>query len=59
MMHAHFMWKDIQLSKGQRNKGSLIKVEVNGKQEEVYFRSVPCIGDKYCGSKDYSHVVPI
>ena len=56
---AHFVWKDIQLSKGQLNKDRLIKVEVKYKQEEVYFRSALCLGVKYCGSKDCSHAVPI
>ena len=56
---GHFIWKDIQLSKGQLNKDRLIKFEVNDKMEEVYYRSAPCLGVKYCGSKDCSHVVPI
>ena len=56
---AHFIWKDIQLSKGQLNKDRLIKVDIGDKCEEVYFRSAPCLGVKYCSSNDYSHVVPI
>lgn len=55
----HFIWKDIQLLKGQLNKDRLIKVDINDKSEEVYFRSAPCIGVKYCNSDDCSHVVPI
>ena len=56
---AHFIWKDIQLSKGQLNKDRLIKVDIGDKCEEVYFRSAPCLGVKYSSSNDYSHVVPI
>ena len=56
---AHFIWKDIQLSKGQLNKDRLIKVDIGDKCEEVYFRSAPCLGVKYCSSNDCSHVVRI
>ena len=56
---AHFIWKDIQLSKGQLNKDRLIKVDISNKCEEVYFRSAPCLGVKFCNNDDCSHVVPI
>jgi len=55
----HFMWKDIQLSKGQLNRDRLINVEILGKTEEVYYRSAPCLGVKICPQGGCSHVVPI
>lgn len=44
----HFLWKDIQLSKGQLNKPRLITADVGGKKEEIYYRSAPCLGVKRC-----------
>ena len=55
----HFIWKDIQLSKGQLNKDRLIKIEINNKTEEVYYRSAPCLGVKYCPKDECTHIVPI
>jgi len=34
---ANFLWKDIQLSKGQLNKERLITVQINGKSEEIFY----------------------
>ena len=39
----HFIWKDIQLSKGQLNRDRLIKIDVNDTTEEMYYRSAPCL----------------
>ena len=55
----HFILKDIQLSKGQLNRDRLISVEIHGKTEEVYYRSVPCLGVKICPRGGCNHVVPI
>ena len=55
----HFMWKDIQLSKGQLNKPRLISADIAGKMEEVYYRSAPCLGVKRCPREGCNHVVPI
>jgi len=55
----HFLWKDIQLSKGQLNRDRLITVDISGKKEEVYYRSAPCSGVKSCRENDCDHVVPI
>ena len=51
----HFLWRDIQLSKGQLNKDRLIKIEI----WEVYYRSAPCLGVKYCPKDKCTHIVPI
>ena len=37
----------------------MIKIDVNGKTEEVYYRSAPCLGVKYCPVEGCQHVVPI
>ena len=55
----HFVWKDIQLSKGQLNRDRLIKVEVNNTAEDMYYRSAPCLGAKYCPVEGCQHIVPI
>lgn len=55
----HYIWKDIQLSKGQLNKDRLITVDLDGKKEELYFRSAPCLGVKYCTETNCTHIVPI
>ena len=55
----HFIWKDVQLSKGQLNKDRLIKIEINDRNEELYYRSAPCLGVKYCPMEGCKHVVPI
>ena len=55
----HFIWKDMQLSKGQLNRDRLISVEIHGKTEEVYYRSAPCLGVKICPRGGCNHVVPI
>ena len=55
----HFIWKDIQLSKGQLNRDRLISVEIHGKTEEVYYRSAPCLGVNICPRGGCNHVVPI
>ena len=56
---THFIWKDIQLSKGQLNRDRLIKIEVRNASEELYYRSAPCLGVKYCPAEGCQHTVPI
>ena len=55
----HFIWKDIQLSKGQLNRDRLITVEIGDKMKEVFYRSSPCLGVKYCPHEGCSHVVAV
>ena len=54
-----FIWKDIRLSKGQLNRDRLITVEIGCEKEEVFYRSAPCLGVKYCPQEGCSHIVPI
>ena len=56
---ANFLWTDIQLSKGQLNKDCLITVKICGRNEDVFYRSAPCLGVKYSPQKDYQYTVPI
>ena len=56
---TNFLWTDIQLSKGQLNKERLITVKICGKNEDVFYRSAPCLGVKYCPQKDCQYTVPI
>ena len=51
----HFLWKDIQLSKGQLNKPRLITADIGGKKD----RSAPCLGIKQCPQEGCKYVVPI
>lgn len=44
----HYLWNDIQLSKGQGNKDRLIEAEIGGMDEKVFYRSASCIGVKSC-----------
>ena len=55
----HFIWKDIQLSKGSLNKDRLITVEMQDKKEDLYFRSSPCSGVKMCPNPGCSYIAPI
>ena len=54
---TNFLWTDIQLSKGQLNKEHLITMKICGKNEDVFYRSAPCL--KYCPQKDCQYTVPI
>ena len=56
---SHFIWKDIQLSKGQLNKPRLITVCISGVDKEVYYQSAPCLGVKKCPSFACGYVVAI
>lgn len=45
----HFIFSDIQLGKGKARPKRLLPVNINGKNESVYYRFVPCGGVKRCG----------
>ena len=55
----HFIWKDIQLSRGQLNRDRPIQIEVKTTKEDMYYRSAPCLGVKYCPVEGCQHIVPI
>ena len=62
--NPHYLWSDIQMSKGQLNKDRLIDIElvVEGgeiKKEKFYYRSAPCLGVKVCPHNDCTYTAPI
>ena len=38
----HFLWDDIQLSKGKLNPDRMVTMNINGIDEEVFYRMAPC-----------------
>ena len=52
----HFLWEDVQLSKGKLNPDRCITLNVNGKDEPVFYRIAPCNGIKQCSAPDCQHV---
>ena len=62
--NPHFLWSDIQLSKGQLNKDRLIEMEIVDKnglatKEKMFYRSAPCSGVKKCPELDCKYIAPI
>ena len=55
----HFMWRDIQFSKGPLNKDRKIEVEMNGKEEKLCYRTAPCNGVKYCTISGCEYTAPV
>ena len=52
----HFLLKDIQISKGKPRAPQKITIEVNHKEEEIFYRIVPCGGVKHCAVDGCSYV---
>ena len=57
--YYHFLWNDIQLSKGKVNKDRKIEVVINGESENVFYWSAPCNGVKRCSVLDCPYIVPV
>ena len=55
----HFLWEDIQLSKDKLNPDRAVTININGKDEMVFYRMTPCNGVKACSVPDCSHVQPL
>ena len=55
----HFLWHDIQMSKGKANKDYSIIVEIGGSKEELVYRCAPCNGVKVCSQSDCNFVAPV
>ena len=55
----HFLWDDIQLSKGKLNPDRMVTMNINGIDEEVFYRMAPCNGVKVCSASDCSHAQPL
>ena len=56
----HFMFSDIQLGKGKARPVRLLKLDVSGDTESMYYRFVPCGGVKRCGKhiEGCSYIAP-
>ena len=54
----HFLWTDIQLSKGKVNNYSST-FDIDGKKEEFVYRSAPCNGVKVCSEPGCDYVASI
>lgn len=53
----HFLFSDIQLGKGKLRSARKITATVDGKEEELFYRIVPCGGVKNCSVRDCSYTV--
>ena len=56
--NAHFLWADIQLSKGKVNNYKT-KMAIEGKDVSVMYRSAPCNGVKACSENGCAYVAAI
>jgi len=59
LSNPHFMWDDIQLSKGKLNKDRLVTVEVASEKVNLMYRSAPCNGVKLCPVESCNFVAPM
>ena len=50
--NKHFLFTDIQFGKGKARAAQKVKMSVDGKDEDVWYRIVPCGGVKYCGKHE-------
>ena len=55
----HFIWNNIQLSKGKLNKDRLLEMDVGGKKENIYYRLAPCGGVKVCSEPLCNYVAAV
>jgi len=54
----HFLFNDIQLSKGKLRAPRTVKAYVDGREEFLNYRFAPCRGVKRCSVEDCSYVIP-
>lgn len=52
----HFLFSDIQLGKGKARPTRTVKMVVDGKEEVLNYRIIPCGGVKLCGIEECSYV---
>lgn len=53
----HFLFNDVQLSKGKVRAARKIAALVDGKEEEIFYRIAPCGGVKCCAIEDCSYSI--
>jgi len=54
----HFLFNDIQLSKGKSRAPRTVKTTVNGIEEFLNYRFAPCHGVKHCSVEHCSYIIP-
>ena len=52
----HFLWDDIQLSKGKLSSDRCVTTEIDGIEESIFYRLAPCNGVKMCSGAGCEHV---
>ena len=55
----HFLWDDIQLSKGKLNPDRMVTMNINGIDKEIFYHMAPCNGVKVYSEPDCSHAQPL
>ena len=55
--NPHFLFSDIQLGKGKARNPQKVSMVVDGKEETLWYRIVPCGGVKLCPAAGCTHVV--
>ena len=54
----HFLWEDVQLSKGKLSKDRL-ELMIDNYKVQLYYCSAPCNGVKQCSAPDCEYTVPV
>ena len=56
---VHYLWNDIQISKGSWNKDREVQVKIGDTNETLMYRSSPCNGVKLCPGDSCDYVAPV
>jgi len=54
----HFLWNDIQLSKGKLTSDRCVTVEIDGSEKSIIYRLAPCNGVKTCSQLVVNYAKP-
>lgn len=57
--NMHFLWDDIQLSKGSWNKDRDVSISIDGVEEHLLYRIAPCNGVKFCPHPGCDYTVSV
>ena len=57
--NVHFLWDDVQISKGSWNKDREVTMTIAGKSERLMYRVAPCNRVELCPSKGCDYVAPM
>ena len=58
-LNRHFLWDNIQVSKGSWNKDREITVTLDKKDEKLVYRVAPCNRVKFCPQEGCDYVAPV